>query len=76
MRHERLPDAPGRLGLLQGTLHRKERKKTSIVKRQKNASAEKSDVQVVPNQELTDDVVEEIERDFIPGVMSYTKFGL
>lgn len=40
--------------------------------RQKNASAEKSDVQVVPNQELTDDVVEEIERDFIPGVMSYT----
>ncbi|RAQ45205.1 sigma-70 region 2 family protein [Aspergillus flavus] len=40
--------------------------------RQKNASAEKSDVQVVPNQELTDDLVEEIERDFIPGVMSYT----
>ncbi|KAB8199016.1 hypothetical protein BDV34DRAFT_218402 [Aspergillus parasiticus] len=40
--------------------------------RQKNASAERSDVQVVPNQELTDDLVEEIERDFIPGAMSYT----
>ena len=43
--------------------------------RQKNmqsSSAKRSDIKLVPDRVSTDDLVEEIERDFVPGAMSYT----
>ncbi|KAE8386634.1 hypothetical protein BDV23DRAFT_162960 [Aspergillus alliaceus] len=54
------------------------RKEDDHIPRQKSwwpSSAQKSDIKIVQDQEASDDFVEEIERDFIPGVTSYTGAG-